>query len=78
MFTLTSALLCLHKAISQERMPAKVFVHVWVQSYREEGDMQERERGEMKKYTEWEVRETKSDKKFFFKNGFKSDFFLLK
>lgn len=36
MFTLTSAPLCLHKVISQERMPAKVFVHVWVQSYREE------------------------------------------
>lgn len=52
MFTLTSAPLCLHKAISQERMPAKVFVHVRVQSYREEGDMREREKVEMKKYTE--------------------------
>lgn len=70
MFTLTSAPLCLRKAISQERMPAKVFVHVWVQRYREEGDMRERERGEMKKYTDWEVWETKSAKKFFFQKRF--------
>lgn len=41
MFTLTSPPLCLFKAISQERMPAKGFVHVLNER---DIDMRERER----------------------------------
>jgi len=41
MFTLTSPPLCLFKAMSQGRMSAKGFVHVWIERYM---DMRERER----------------------------------